>query len=477
MTATSLRSIQTRLFILLLRAFSAAVLFITLAIMAAMAYFLTYPSGFSPVERWPIVVRLETFHLVQGSWKGVEILPQTELNSDYHQFWIRSILLDQQNKVVLDHGSALTPLVGSVYTRQPDETTIPILSNGRIIANLLLDSTFFAAQGQISLEFLWPILIISLVMALPTVIIGLFLMRRVVTPLAEVIAAARAVAGGDLSTRVRASGPDDLRALSDSFNHMAASLEQSDNERRNMLADIAHELRTPLTVMRGRLEGIVDGVYSASPEQISPALEETYLLERLVEDLRLLTLAETGQLHFEHRRVHLGEIALRVIDLFQAEADDKKITLSFTELVGTFHNELIGTFDTELVGTFGTENNTDQALISVDPQRTKQIVANLVSNALRYTPEGGSVLLTVERNAGEVLLSVSDDGPGVPPEDLPKIFMRFWRAEKSRSRASGGAGLGLAIAQQLVEAQGGKIHAENRPTGGLKITIQFPALA
>jgi two-component system OmpR family sensor kinase/two-component system sensor histidine kinase BaeS len=314
----------------------------------------------------------------------------------------------------------------------------------------LLDESFLSTQRQGSLDFLWPIGMISLLMAIPTVIIGLFLMRRFVTPLAEVIAAARAVAAGDLSTRVKASGPDDLRALLDSFNHMAASLEQSDNERRNMLADIAHELRTPLTVMRGRLEGIVDGVYAASPEQIGPALEETYLLERLVEDLRLLTLAETRQLHFESKPVNLGEIVARVIDLFQAEADDKKIKLSF-------------------------EGSNEAAVVLLDPQRIKQVVGNLVSNALRYTPSGGNVFLTVAKDAGNLLITVSDDGPGVPPEDLPSIFQRFWRGEKSRSRASGGAGLGLAIARQLVEAQGGQIAAENGAQGGLKIILQFPA--
>jgi signal transduction histidine kinase len=217
-----------------------------------------------------------------------------------------------------------------------------------------------------------------------------------------------------------------------------------------MLADIAHELRTPLTVMRGRLEGIVDGVYAASPEQIGPALEETYLLERLVEDLRLLTLAETRQLHFESKPVNLGEIVARVIDLFQAEADDKKIKLSF-------------------------EGSNEAAVALLDPQRIKQVVGNLVSNALRYTPSGGNVFLTVAKDAGNLLITVSDDGPGVPPEDLPSIFQRFWRGEKSRSRASGGAGLGLAIARQLVEAQGGQITAENGAQGGLKIILQFPA--
>jgi signal transduction histidine kinase len=450
MTEASVRSVRTRLFILLLRAFSAAVMFIVLVMLAAVAYFLAYPSSYNPIDRIPIITRLETYYLVKHSWQGVEVLPQTDLfNSDYHRFWQRTLILDEQGKVVLDHGSADTGKVGITYSQNGSESTIPIAINGKVIATLVLDESFFPMQRQLSIDFLWPIGVISFFMAIPTVIMGLFLMRRFVTPLAEVIAAARTVASGDLSTRVQASGPDDLRALSDSFNHMAASLEQSDNERRNMLADIAHELRTPLTVMRGRLEGIVDGIYPASAEQIGPALEETYLLERLVEDLRLLTLAETRQLHIEHRDVDLGDIAAHVLDLFQAEAEDKKIELSL-------------------------RRPTEDVIASIDPQRIEQVVGNLVSNALRYTPECGHICITVEKAGEHAILTVSDDGPGVAAEDLPSIFNRFWRGEKSRSRASGGAGLGLAIAHQLVEAQGGEIRAENRPKGGLKMSVQFP---
>ena len=453
MTNTTVRPIRARLFILLLRAFTVAVLFITLVILAIIAYFLmNYPSNVIITERLPIVARLETYYLVKDNWQGVEVLVQSDLTADSHRFWNRAILLDAQGKVVLDHGSNQTTLVGTTYVKNATDTIVPILSHEKVVASLLVDPSILPAQRQVTLDFLWPIGLISLLMAIPTVIIGLFLMRRFVTPLAEVIAAARAVAGGDLSTRVRAAGPHDLRALSDSFNHMAASLEQSDSERRNMLADIAHELRTPLTVMRGRLEGIVDGVYAASPEQIGPALEETYLLERLVEDLRLLTLAEARQLHFERKDVNLGEVVAHVIDLFQAEAEDKKIKLSL-------------------------ETSNQPVLALLDPQRINQVVGNLVSNALRYTPEGTNVYLTVEKTAGDVLVTVSDDGPGVPAEDLPSIFQRFWRGEKSRSRISGGAGLGLAIARQLVEAQGGQIRADNRAQGGLKISIQFPALA
>jgi signal transduction histidine kinase len=368
---------------------------------------------------------------------------------DFHRLWERSILLDASGAVVLDHGSSQSALIGTTYNKLSDYAIIPINVQGKVVGSLILDASYFPIQRQLSMDFLWPIGVISFLMAIPTIIIGLFLMRRFVTPLAEVIAAARTVASGDLSARVRVSGPDDLRMLSDSFNHMAISLEQSDNERRNMLADIAHELRTPLTVMRGRLEGIMDGVYEPSPEQISPALEETYLMERLVEDLRLLTLAETRQLRFEHKDINMRDIAAHVIDLFQAQADDKKIKLTLLEPV-------------------------EDALAVLDPQRIKQVVGNLISNALRYTPDGGNVQVRVETNAGMAVLSVCDDGPGIPSEDLASIFMRFWRGEKSRSRTSGGAGLGLAIARQLVEAQGGSIHAENRPDGGLKVSIQFP---
>jgi signal transduction histidine kinase len=292
-------------------------------------------------------------------------------------------------------------------------------------------------------------LLISVFLAVLTILIGILLVRRMVNPLAQVVAAARSVAGGDLSTRVSVSGPDDLRALSDSLNHMAAALERNNNERRNMLADIAHELRTPLTIMRGRLEGIVDGIYPANAEHIGPALEETYLLERLVEDLRLLTLAESRQLHFEQSDVNLNDLARHVIAMFQAEAEDKKLTLT-AQLPET------------------------DAIIRADHQRTAQVVGNLVSNAIRYTPEGGRVWVTVETvGAGSVILSVNDNGPGIPAEDLPHIFNRFWRGEKSRSRASGGAGLGLAIARQLVEAQGGEISASALPGGGLRVSCRF----
>jgi two-component system OmpR family sensor kinase/two-component system sensor histidine kinase BaeS len=274
------------------------------------------------------------------------------------------------------------------------------------------------------------------------------LIRRYVNPLADVIYAARAVADGKFNTRISSEGPQDLRSLSDSFNEMASSLERNDRERRDMFADIAHELRTPLTIIRGRLEGIVDGVYAADSGQVSLALEQTYLLERLVDDLRLLTLAETRQLHFEKKNIDLAQLVQHSIDMFAAQAREKNISLSLEKGNGDFTTEL-------------------------DPQRTEQMIGNLIGNSLRYIPEGSKVWIVLERTADLLRLEINDNGHGVPAEDLPFLFDRFWRKEKSRSRISGGTGLGLAIARQLIEAQGGKIKASNLPEGGLQVVIEL----
>jgi len=213
-----------------------------------------------------------------------------------------------------------------------------------------------------------------------------------------------------------------------------------------MFADIAHELRTPLSVIRGRLEGIVDGIYSADGEQVSLALEQTYLLERLVDDLRLLTLAESGQLHFEKKNVDLAQLVQHSIDMFSAEAREKNISLALEKGSGDF-------------------------VVELDPQRTEQVIGNLIGNALRYIPDGSRVWLTLEKTAESIRLFINDNGPGVSNEDLPFLFDRFWRKDKSRARAAGGTGLGLAITKQLVEAQGGTIEVRNLNEGGLQIQI------
>jgi signal transduction histidine kinase len=281
-------------------------------------------------------------------------------------------------------------------------------------------------------------------------IIGMLLMRRMINPLSEVIAASQAVSQGDLTARVPVDARnDDLSALSDHFNHMADELERSDKQRRNMLADIAHELRTPITILRGRLEGILDGVYPPDEAHIAPALEETYLLERLVEDLRLLALAEANQLRFELKPVRLNELAETILSLFYAQAGERNVQLNL-------------------------EAEADLPEVMVDPQRFQQVIGNLIDNALRYTPEGSTVNLSIHRQEDIVELSVADGGPGIPEDEIAHVFDRFWRGEKSRARSTGGAGLGLSIARQLVEAQGGKITARNHSPRGFEVQITLP---
>jgi signal transduction histidine kinase len=276
--------------------------------------------------------------------------------------------------------------------------------------------------------------------------------RRYGTPMVEVMAAADAVAEGDLSVRVGEHAPGELGRLARSFNRMTAELEQAQQQRRNLTADVAHELRTPLHIIQGNLEGVLDGVYEATPEHIQATLEETRLLKRLVDDLQTLSLAEAGQLP-------LHRLRLSAVDLLQDTA---------TSFIGPAAEASI-TIDVL------TDVQLEDLEVEVDPDRMGQVLNNLVANALRYTPAGGKIELSAVRMADGVQLSVQDNGAGIPAEDLPYLFDRFWRGDRSRGRGSGaGSGLGLAIARQLVQAHGGKIEVDSQEGEGTKFTIELP---
>jgi len=446
--SNSVRSIRNRLFLLLLRAFAIAVAFLFLFTLITTGIVLAYPSQSNPLFRLPTIARLETYYIARDSWQGVSTIFNNSLNIEASQ-WHSSILLDAQNHIVVQHGIPVDPSISPPYLPLPGDSIIPIMANGRLVGKLVVGVNTTPTERRFTFQFLEPVLLASLFLAVFAILIGMLLTRRVVSPLAEVIVAAEEIAGGNLQTRVRVKAPDDLADLSESFNKMADSMERNDRERREMLADIAHELRTPLTILRGRLEGIIDGVYPADEKHIGPALEETYVLERLVEDLRLLTLAESRQLVFEKKPLDLNELAQHVINVFQAQADETHVQLAV-------------------------QGDTTAGKVELDPGRTEQVIGNLVNNALRFVPSGGRIWIEIHAGDARVSLIVNDSGPGIPEADLPYIFNRFWRGDKSRSRTSGGAGLGLAIARQLVEAQGGTISARNLPGGGLQVICDFP---
>jgi two-component system OmpR family sensor kinase/two-component system sensor histidine kinase BaeS len=451
--AHSIRSIRRRLLLLLLRAFGIVVFLTVVLILLVSAVAISTNTRSNPFYLSPTAIILETYYLGHGSWQGVQAVLEERTNTSIRALrpdWEQTILLDTSGRVILDHGIANSPRVGIIYTPQPDESGLILSINRQPIGMLIMLRSTPPRPWQLIFSLLGPTTVISIFLGILTLVIGLLLMRRMINPLSEVIAASQAVSQGDLTARVPVDARnDDLSALSDHFNHMAEELERSDKQRRNMLADIAHELRTPITILRGRLEGILDGVYPPDEAHIAPALEETYLLERLVEDLRLLALAEANQLRFELKPVRLNELAETILGLFSAQAGERNVQLNL-------------------------EAEADLPEVMVDPQRFQQVLGNLIDNALRYTPEGSTVNLSIHNQEDIVELSVADGGPGIPEDELAHVFDRFWRGEKSRARSTGGAGLGLSIARQLVEAQGGKITARNHSPRGFEVQITLP---
>jgi signal transduction histidine kinase len=266
-------------------------------------------------------------------------------------------------------------------------------------------------------------------------------MRRLIAPLDDLLKAADHIAQGDYSVRVQEKGPREVRSLARAFNNMASRLHITDEQRRELLADVTHELRTPLTVVQGNLEGMLDGVYPADEANLRSLLEETNILGRLVEDLRTLALAESGALQLKKEPADLSMLIRDTLASFHAQADAAGVTLI-------------------------AEASSDLPWLNLDPGRIRQVLSNLVANALRYAPAGSVISIRYRQTDGQALLDVQDSGPGIPADELPHVFERFYK-----SADSGGMGLGLAIAKHLVEAHSGTIRAESTPGQGTTIRI------
>jgi two-component system sensor histidine kinase BaeS len=264
--------------------------------------------------------------------------------------------------------------------------------------------------------------------------------RRMAAPIGEVMEAADRVAGGDYGARVQARGPDEVRRLARSFNQMVERLEANEAQRQGLLADVAHELRTPLSVIRGNVEGMLDGLYPADEAHLAPVLEETAVMARLLDDLQTLSTAEAGVLRLHRERVLVQD----AVAAFRARADAAGVTLECRAADGVPE-------------------------LDVDPVRIGEVLANLLANAVRHTPRGGSVSVAVEPAVAGAAFTVADTGSGIDPADLPYVFDRF-----VKSADSGGVGLGLAIARSLVQAHGGTITAASQPGRGTTMRFTLP---
>ena len=330
---------------------------------------------------------------------------------------------------------------------------VPVEVNGEVVGTVLgrgpapgltpIESAFLERVNR-------ALLIAAGGAAVMALLLGVLLARTLTRPLREMTAAARSLARGDLGEQVTVRSQDEVGELAQAFNQMSHDLAQAEGRRRQLTADIAHDLRTPISIIRGHAEALRDGVLPPTPKTFALIHEETLRLNRMVEDLRTLSRAEAGELSLVRRPVAVGAFLEQTAAAQRPGAGEKGIALRL-EATGELPE------------------------IEVDADRMAQALNNLVDNALRYTPAGGTVTLAAGRVGDGVRIQVRDSGPGIAPEDLPHVFERFYRGDRARRRHEGGSGLGLAIARSIVEAHGGRIRAESPAGGGAVFTIDLPA--
>jgi len=400
-----------------------------------------------------IVNRVVDYYENRGSWDGlVGEVPPTRWHRGDRSAPDLFTLLDAEGQVLLA-GRQYEP--GQQLTRSEMERAVPIEVNGQTVGWILFGQTPIQVRdlpGSPELDFLnrmrqalfWGALGATVV----ALLIGIFLARTISRPVRELTGATKRVAGGDLGVQVPVRTQDELGELANSFNLMSADLAQSNQSRRQMTADVAHDLRTPLSVILGYTEALNDGKLQGTPQMYDVMHSEAQHLSHLIDDLRFLSLADAGELPLQLRDVAPLELLNRTAAGHRAAAEQQQIDLQVQVA----------------------PNLPD---LHVDPERMAQVLGNLTSNALRHTPAGGAVVLAAKSGSEGLLLQVQDTGSGVDPADLPNIFHRFYRGDRSRQQ-NGESGLGLAIAKSIVEAHGGSITAASTPGAGTTFTITLP---
>ncbi len=406
-----------------------------------------------------LVNSLETYYKQNGSWTNVADvveMPMMMGNPRHNpQSWAAMrgsvIIADENGIVVFNAGSIQRP---ANLNNQEIQNAVPISMSGKTVGYL-----YTGTDPQLNSEIIDALvnratnaaLTAAIIAGVISLILASGLAYAITRPIQTLTQAAAHMANGDLAQRVDIQSRDEIGALAHAFNHMAESLSRLENNRKAMTADIAHELRTPLAVQRANIEALQDGIFPLEGENLAPLLAQNQILERLVDDLRTLALADAGQLHLEQVPIRMNSLVKEFVMNFSAQASVKNIEI-IMNLPETCPDVL------------------------ADPSRIAQVLSNLLSNAIRYTPENQKIWIEVGFGEQSVTTSIVDSGPGIPPESLPNVFERFYRADKARTREDGGTGLGLAIARRLVEAHGGQMHAENVPSGGARFQFSLPTL-
>jgi signal transduction histidine kinase len=371
--------------------------------------------------------------------------PQGNFDANGEQPAPPFILTDAQGKVLV---SGQTHHAGDTVSTSQGKG---IILNGQVIGYVLPDGTppLTPSESAFLSSTQQALILGALAAFLVALAIGIVLARTMTRPVRELTTALQAMTQGELQQVVPVRSQDELGQLSVAFNRMSTDLAFANQQRRQMTADIAHDLRTPVTVIAGYLEALRDGVLPPTPERFAILYEEAQHLQGLIEDLRTLSLTDAGELTLHPQPIAPQALLQRIAAIYLHQAEQQAVTLRV-------------------------QASDDLPPLNVDVDRMVQVLSNLVSNALRYTPQGGTISLGAKRGSQGILLAVRDTGEGIMPDALPKVFDRFYRADSARAQAQGESGLGLAIAKALVEAHGGTISVASQPGQGATFTIRLP---
>jgi signal transduction histidine kinase len=416
----------------------------------------------SDQDRYSAVAVLGQYYQANGSWAGVESFFNRPGPGGYRR-WAERLppmaLVDQDGQVVWSGGQYQA---GEQISQGELNRSVPIQVEDVVVGRVLLEvPTRQPIPGSPEAVFVSRLTLAVIFSAIGAtaiaLLLGALLARTISRPVQALTEATQEIAQGKLGLQVEVSTDDELGELAGSFNRMSADLARANELRRQMTADIAHDLRTPLSVILGYTEALAEGKLPGTEESFSVMHKEAQRLQRLIDDLRTLSLADSGELTLTRQWISPAEILRRAAAAHRARAQDQDIEIR-VEVEPNLPN------------------------LHVDPDRMAQVLDNLLTNALRYTPAGGRITLAAEAGPSvqeiggnqAVVLHVRDTGGGIPPEDMPHIFDRFFRGDLARHE-EGESGLGLAIARSLLQAQGGTISVASTPGSGTTFTLTLPA--
>ncbi|MFH1560342.1 MAG: ATP-binding protein [Chloroflexota bacterium] len=389
------------------------------------------------------------YYATRRGWVGLQSV--IEQASSLYGWYI--VVSDMEGHIMADSHQAIgTPeMMGMRGSR-----LFPVLSSGREVGSVVVAPSVapqVAPEPSVSIlvsALNRSLLLTGLAAGAGGILLVSLLSRQVLAPVRGLSSATRLLGQGDLSQRVTTQGRDEIAHLGRTFNSMAEGLEEAEQQRRSLMADVAHELRTPLSNIQGYLEAVRDGLLQPNSDTIDTIYQQVLHLAHLVEDLRLLALAEAGALRLDTDLDSLEEVLRRSVEAVRPRAEARGVSLSL-------------------------EVPPDLPLVEMDRTRIAQVVGNLLENAILHTPKAGRVTVLAEvTGTSAARVTVADTGSGIPPGDLPQVFDRFYRVDPSRTRSTGGAGLGLTIAKQLIEAHGGAIRVESEPGNGSRFVFELP---